>query len=160
MIEELREKYGKKIKDLETKAAKAMDKVEVQKSQASSAKLATAVQVGSSILGALFGRKSGMSAATSLMRGSSVTGVSRAMKESRDAEMAEQEVERLKAEMGEIEKQIADETQKIRDQYDPTTMALETTKLTPVKKNILPAATGILWLPHERVGGKELRKAW
>lgn len=160
MIDELREKYGKKIKDLETKAAKAMDKVEVQKSQASSAKIATAVQVGQSILGALFGRKSGMTAATSLMRGSSVTSVSRAMKESRDAEMAEQDVERLKAEMGEIEKQIADETQKIRDQYDPTTMTLETTKLTPVKKNIQPTATGILWLPHERVGGKELRKAW
>lgn len=160
MIDELREKSGKKLKDLEMKAAKALEKVEVQKSQASSAKIATAVQIGSSILGALLGRKSGLGAASTLMRGSSVTSVSRAMKESQDAEHAEQEVERVKADMAEIEKQIADETQKIRDQYDPTTLALETTKLTPVKKNIQPTATGILWLPHERVGEKELRKAW
>lgn len=160
MIEELRDKYGKKVKDLEAKAAKAMDKLETQKAQASSAKLQTAISVGTSILGALFGRKSGISAATSVMRGSSVSGMSRAWKESREASAAEGELERVKAEMGEIETQIADETQKIRDQYDPTTMTLETVKLTPVKKNIQPAATGILWLPHERVGEKELRQAW
>lgn len=160
MIEELRDKYGKKVKDLEAKAAKAMDKLETQKAQASSAKLQTAISVGTSILGALFGRKSGISAATSVVRGSSVSGMSRAWKESREASAAEGELERVKAEMGEIETQIADETQKIRDQYDPTTMTLETVKLTPVKKNIQPAATGILWLPHERTGEKDLRQAW
>ncbi|MBX7210751.1 MAG: DUF87 domain-containing protein [Verrucomicrobiaceae bacterium] len=160
MLDELRAKYAKKQKDLEDKAAKALAKVEQQKAQATSAKIATAVQVGSSILGALLGRKSGLGAASTLMRGSSVTSVSRAMKESQDAATAEQDVERLKADMDAMEKEIADATQKIRDQYDPATMALETVKLTPVKKNIQPAATGILWLPHERVGGKELRKAW
>ena len=61
--------------------------------------------------------------------------------------------------MGDLEKQLADETQKIRDQYDPTTLVLETIKLSPVKKNIQVTATGILWQPHERVGGS-LKKAW
>lgn len=159
-IEELRTKFGSKLKALETKAAKSLDKLEVQKAQASSAKLQTAVSVGSSILGALFGRKGGLRAATSMMRGSSVSSMSRAWKESQEASAAEADVERAKTEMGEIEKQIADETQKIRDQYDPATMPLEAVKLTPVKKNIQPTATGILWLPHERVGEKELRQAW
>jgi hypothetical protein len=160
MIEALREKYGKKVKDLETKAAKAMDKLEVQKAQASSAKLQTAVSIGTSILGALFGRKSGIGAATSVVRGSSVSSVSRAWKESREAGAAEGDLERIKVEMGDVEKQVEDETQKIRDQYEPTTLVLETVKLTPVKKNIQPTATGILWLPHERVGEKEMRQAW
>jgi hypothetical protein len=160
MIETLREKYGKKIKDLETKAAKAMDKLETQKAQASSAKLQTAVSIGTSILGALFGRKSGIGAASSLVRSSSVSSVSRAWKESREAGAAEGDLERIKVEMGEIEKQVGDETQKIRDQYEPATLVLETVKLTPVKKNIQPTATGILWLPHERVGEKDLRQAW
>ena len=48
--------------------------------------------------------------------------------------------------MAELEKQIADETQKIRDQYDPATLAFETFKLSPMKKNIQVTATGILWL--------------
>ena len=48
--------------------------------------------------------------------------------------------------MAKLEKQLADESQKIRDQYDPATLTLESTKLTPVKKNIHVTATGILWL--------------
>ncbi len=156
MIEELRDKYGKKIGALETKAAKAMEKVDVQKAQASSAKLQTAVSIGSTILGALFGRKG----VGSMIKSSSVSSATRAWKEDREAAAAEGDVERAKVEMAEIERQITDETQKIRDQYEPSTMALETVKLTPVKKNIQPTATGILWLPHERVSEKELRAAW
>jgi hypothetical protein len=47
----------------------------------------------------------------------------------------------------EIEKQLADETQKVRDQYDPTALTLETVKLTPVKENIQVKHSGILWMP-------------
>jgi hypothetical protein len=52
----------------------------------------------------------------------------------------------VKADMAELESRLADETQKIRDQYDPAALTLETVKLTPVKKNIQVTATGILWL--------------
>jgi uncharacterized protein involved in exopolysaccharide biosynthesis len=68
------------------------------------------------------------------------------MKERREAAAAETELEALQADMAELEKQLADETQKIRDQYDPASLTLESTKLTPVKKNIQVTATGILWL--------------
>jgi hypothetical protein len=158
-IEDMRAKNAKVMKSLEEKAMKAMQKVEAQKAQASSAKLSTAVSIGTSLLGALFGRKNGIGAAASLIKGTTVTSASRAMKESQDVATAEAELDRFRLEMGELEKQLADETQKIRDQYDPTTLALETIKLSPVKKNIQVTATGILWQPHERVGG-DLRKAW
>ena len=113
---------------------------------ASSATMSTVVSVGSSILGALLGRKSGLGAAASLIKGSTVTSASRVMKERREAAAAETELEALQAEMAELEKQLADDTQKIRDQYDPASLTLETVKLTPVKKNIQVTATGILWL--------------
>jgi len=57
-IEELREKYEKKIKTLEDRIARAMDEVAEQQSQASSAKMDTAMRIGSSILGAVLGRRS------------------------------------------------------------------------------------------------------
>ena len=158
-VDDLRAKSAKEVKALEAKATKAMDKVESEKSQASSARMSTIVQIGSSLLGALLGRKSGVSAATSVIKGTSVSSVSRAWKESRDAASAEQELDRLKAEMGELEQKLGDETQRIRDQYDPATLVLETVKLTPTKKDIQPTATGILWLPHERVGD-DLNPAW
>ena len=68
------------------------------------------------------------------------------MRERQEAKAAEAELEAIHEEMAELEKQLADETQKIRDQYDPAALTLETFKLTPVKKNIQVTATGILWL--------------
>ncbi|MCF7786440.1 MAG: DUF87 domain-containing protein [Prosthecobacter sp.] len=139
-IEELRTKTAKTMKSLQEKAEKVASKIEVQQTQASSAKLSTAVQIGSSILGAIFGRK------TSLVKASTISSASRVWKEGQDVKAAERELESLKADMTELEKQIADDTQKIRDQYDPATLAFETFKLSPVKKNIQVTATGILWL--------------
>jgi hypothetical protein len=158
-IEELRAKAAKTLKSLDDKQAKAQLKVDTQKQQASSAKLSAAVSIGSSILGAFFGRKSKMGAVGSLMKGSTVTSASRVMREGQEAAAAEAELESLNQEEAELAKTLETEVQKLRDQYDPTTLVLETFKLTPVKTRIQPDAIGILWLPHERVGG-ELRKGW
>lgn len=140
-VEELREKTAKAVKALEAKATKASAKVETQKAQASSATLSTLVTIGGGILGAVFGRKSGITAASS-----TVTGATRVMKERREAAAAAGELESIQADIADLEQQLADDTQKIRDQYDPATLQTETVKLTPVKKNIQVTATGILWL--------------
>ncbi len=158
-IEELREKTTKTLKSIEDKAIKAQVKVDTQKAQANSAKLSAAVSIGTSILGAFLGRKSGLGAVGSLMKGSTVTSASRVMREGQEAAAAEAELVRFQQDMADLNKTLEDETQKIRDQFDPTTLALETFKLTPTKNKIQPDAIGILWLPHERVGG-ELKKAW
>jgi len=139
-IEDLRAKTAKSMKALEDKANKAAAKVDAQKAQSTSAKLSTAAQIGGSILGAIFGRK------TNLIKASTITSASRMWREGQDVKAAEGELDSLKAEMTALEQQIADETQKIRDQYDPATLTFETFKLTPVKKNIQVTATGILWL--------------
>ncbi|MDB6006453.1 MAG: uncharacterized protein JWR15_3440, partial [Prosthecobacter sp.] len=139
-VEELRTKTAKAMKSLQDKAEKAASKVDVQQAQSSGAKLSAAVQIGGSILGAIFGRK------TSLVKASTISSASRAWKEGADVKAAEHELDSLKADIAELEKQIADDTQKIRDQYDPATLTFEPFKLSPAKKNIQVTATGILWL--------------
>jgi len=139
-IEELRIKTGKAMKSLQDKADKAAGKVDVQQAQASSAKLSTAMQIGTSLLGMFMGRKG------SAVKASTITSASHAWKETQDVKAAQNELDSLKADIAELEKQIADDTQKIRDQYDPATLTFETFKLTPMKKNIQVTATGILWL--------------
>jgi hypothetical protein len=141
-IEELRTKTAKTMKSLQDKAEKAASKVDVQQAQSSGAKLSAAVEIGGSILGAIFGRK------TSLVKASTISSASRAWKEGADVKAAQNELESLKADIAELEKQIADDTQKIRDQYDPATLTFEPFKLSPLKKNIQVTATGILWLAN------------
>lgn len=155
-IEELRAKAAKSLKSLEDKVAKAQLKVETQQQQATSAKLSAVVSIGTSLLGAFLGRKSGLGG---LVKSSNITSASRVMREGQEAAAAAAELQSLHDDMAELNKALEDEVQKLRDQYDPTSLVLETFKLTPVKTRIQADAIGILWLPHERVGG-ELRKAW
>jgi hypothetical protein len=156
-VEALRAKAAKSLKSLEDKAVRAQAKVETQTAQANSAKMSTLFKVGSSILGALLGgRKSGLKSVAS---STTVSGVSRAWQQTKEVDAAEAELERIKGEMEDLEKQVEAEVQKVTDAYDPNLLVLEKVRLTPLKKNIQPVATGILWLPHEEVRG-ELRAAW
>jgi hypothetical protein len=158
-IDELRAKSAKTAKTLQEKITKIYDKMEAEKAQASSAKLKTVMAIGGSILGALFGRKSGVSAVGSLIKGTTVTAASQAWKEGKDVAATEADLDRLKLEYDQLNKELEDQVQKIRDQYDPSTLSVETQKVTPKKKDIQPTQVGILWLPHER-SGEKLRKAY
>jgi len=156
-VDELRAKAAKTLKTMQDKAVKALAKVDAQKSRANSAKMATMMKVGSSLLGALLGgRKSGLSTMAS---STTVTGVQRAWQQSKQADAAEQELENIKLEMAQFEKNTDEEISRLQEQYDPSRLVLETVKLTPLKKNIRPVATGILWLPYEEVRGS-LRVGW
>lgn len=156
-VDEIKAKAAKSQKSMQDKAMKALAKVDAQKAQANSAKFATMMKVGSSLLGALLGgRKSGLASVTSA---TTVSGVSRAWQQSKEADMAEQEFEAIKLELAEFEQQTEEQIARVRDQYDPNFLVLEKVKLTPLKKNIRPVATGILWLPYEEVRGS-LRTSW
>lgn len=156
-VDELRAKSARALKTLDDRETRAEEKVDREKAQANSAKLSTVIRVGSSLLGALLGgRKSGI---RSVASSTTVTGVSRAWEQSRQAQSAEKELERVREERAALEKQLEDEARRVQEQYEPDRLALEKAVFKPLKKNIRPLATGILWLPHEEVRG-ELRPAW
>ncbi len=156
-VEALRAKSARTLKSLQEKQEKAADKVETEKGQASSAKLSTLVRIGSSLLGAfLGGRKSGL---RSVAGSTTVTGVSRAWEQSRQVDVAERDLERVRQELKEVENRLEEEISQLRDRYEIDLLPLEKVRLTPLKKNIKAIATGILWLPHEEVRG-QLRSSW
>ncbi len=153
-------KYAKKVKALEDSITKALAKVDAQKAQASSAKLSTAIQIGSTILGALLGRKTGgILGAATLVKGSTVSSASRAWKEGQDVDAAAAEVAKLKLDYEELGRQIEAEVKTIQESYEPNLIKLELSRITPLKKNITLPRAGILWMPYERAGGS-LRPAW
>ena len=159
-IEDLKQKTAKQTKSMEDELAKAINKVDAEKAQATSATLGAVAQVGMSLLGALLGNKGGvLGAAKSLGRVTTVNSATRAWKQSQDVSAAQSEVERLKASYDALNKDIEDQVAKITAQYDTASLTLETQKLSPLKKNIQPTATGIIWMPYERVGAS-LRQAW
>ena len=146
-VDELREKTAKSVRTLQDRAARASTKVDTQKSQAHTATITSALNIGTSLLGAVLGRKKGLA---SVFKSTNVHSAGRVQRESREAAAAQAELQRIQQDLKDLEQQASDETQRLRDQYDPTSLVLETVSLSPQKKNIQVIATGILWLAAER----------
>lgn len=158
-VDALRDKYAKKVDSLEKKVEKAMIKVEKEEAQAKSAKLDTAMSIGSAIFGALLGRKK-MSVGT-LSRGrTAARGASRAWKEARDIDYAKEAVEELEEDLRELEEECREAVEELKESLDPGSEDLETVTVTPYKKDISVKALGLVWLPFRKVGEGELERAF
>ncbi|MAS96329.1 MAG: ATP-binding protein [Verrucomicrobiales bacterium] len=153
-VEELREKYEKKIETIEDRIARAMDVVEEQKAQASSAKMDTAIRIGGTILSAVLGRS-----ITTKSR-SAMSGASKAWKESRDVARAQDKVEDYQEDLDELERECAEEIEKLKEEMDPMNEKLETISLTPLKKNCSAKAVGVVWMPYRVNPQPTLGAAW
>ncbi len=88
----LRRKYAPKLAALQARRTRADAAVQRQKDQASHARMQTIISVGSTVLGALFGRKA-VSSATLNKAAAAARGVGRSMKEGSDVGIAEEGVE-------------------------------------------------------------------
>jgi hypothetical protein len=114
-----------------------------QKSQARSAQVQTAISVGTSVLGALFGKKaSGLGHIT--RAGTAARGATRAMKESADVGTAEEKLAAAEAAAAELEAEV--ET-KIAELPSPAAVvsAPETLRLKLLPATLRVESAGILW---------------
>ncbi len=153
-VEELAEKYEKKIKTIEDRIGRALDTVAEQKAQANSAKLDTAMRIGGTILGAVLGRRIGSRSR------SAMSGASRAWKESRDVSRAEDKVEDLQEELEELEQECKEEVAELRASLDPANEQLDTILLNPLKKNCSAKLVGVVWMPYRLNPQPQLGAAW
>ncbi len=154
LVDSLREKYAKQIGKLEDDRKSAARTLEREKAEASSAKVDTAMTIGKTLLGALFGRKTSRSAS------SSATRAGNAWTQSRQAQVAEDRVEDLDKQLARLDAELREEIDHARNALDPMTEVLETVKVTPLKKNITVNAVGLAWLPYYRVSEFELAAGW
>lgn len=153
-VEELRKAYEKKYDTIENRIASAMDHLEEQKAQANSAKMDTAVKIGSTILGAVLGKRVSTRSRTAF------SGASKAWKESRDVSRAEDKVEDLQKDLEEMERECEEEIAKLREAMDPMNERLEEIHITPLKKNCSADSVGIVWMPYRVNPQPQLGAAW
>ena len=154
-VEDLRATYEKKIKTVEDRLAKAMDTVAEQKAQANTAKMDTAMRIGSTILGAILGKRISSTSGRGAM-----SGASRSWKESRDVARSEEKVDDYQTELDAIEEDCEKEIEKLKAAMDPMSEKLETISLTPLKKNCTAKAVGIVWMPYRVNPQPQLGAAW
>ncbi len=145
-IEKLRSKYSSKADRLQERLRKAEQRVEIEKEQAKAAQMSAAVSWGSSILGALFGRK--LVSGTNVRRaGTALRSTSRASRQARDIDRAEENVEKLLQDLDELQRELEEKVDEINDELSVESLELEPYEIKPRKSDINIDTCGLLWLP-------------
>lgn len=151
-VQKLREKYASKATTLQDKFKKAQLKVQAQQAQAQQAQLQTAMNVGASVLGALFGggRKN-----TAIKSAS--TGIGRSLREGGDVQAAQAELETVAAQLQALESQVQAEV-------DALTLsasgALEQLDIKAKSTDVSVPLIALAWLPFTKDTGGNLKPAW
>jgi hypothetical protein len=132
---------------LDNRRAAAHGQLARQKAESGSATLQAGVSVLGGILGAVFGRKSGLG---SLSRGAASLGpASGAYKQHQDVAIADAKVAAVLAEIETAKAGLEAAVQQLTDSYDPASLKLEAETLKPTRTNIEVRKVALLWIPEE-----------
>jgi hypothetical protein len=145
-IEKLRKRYAPKLARLQDQIATAEDRLAREEEQYDSRKMETAISIGTTVLGALFGRKV-RSVGTVSRAGTAARGISRAARERGDVKRAEAKILQLHEKLADLSTAFEQEIEKRRDTLDPELMAIDTVTLAPRKSDITVEPVSLAWMP-------------
>lgn len=144
-VEKLRKKYGTKLDTLNERLRKAQQAVEREQAQSSGAMMTAAVQLGTSVLGALFGRK--LATSTNVGRAAStVRSAGRAAEQKGDVTRAKETVEAIQADIEALETELQREIDAITEQLDEKGVKVTEYQVKPRKSDTTIDAVSLLWL--------------
>jgi hypothetical protein len=144
--EKLRLKYRPKVLAAEAKVVRAQERVAREASQASAQTVDTAVSVGTSILGAIFGRRTTISGNVGRAR-TAARSATRTAKERADVERAEDELRRTREAFDALEHEVTAQVRALDATFDPAALVLEATSVKPKKADIAVGTVALLWRP-------------
>jgi len=146
-VDALRQKYAPRLTALQERLRKAQQAVEREQSQARQAGLQTAVNVGSTLLGALMGRKA-VSASTVGKAATTAKSVGRASQQREDVARAEETVEVLQKQLADLQAEFDAETARLTASIDPLTEELTPVIVKPKKTDITVPLVSLVWMPY------------
>lgn len=142
-IENLKQKFEKENSLLEQKISKLFDKLEKEEQDAISATTNSIISIGTSILGAFFG-KSSKTAIISKVATSS-RGVNRALKERGDMKSVEGEINALQSLQNGLEDKLKIEIEKINDEFNISKYTIDEFFIKPKRTDIYDIKIELLW---------------
>jgi hypothetical protein len=145
-VEKLREKYAKRLGSLEDKIRRARHRLEREQAQANQSTFQVAVSVGSSILGALVGRKK-LSRTNVGRATTSARAAGRAMQQRGDVALASEDLAKYQQEYSDLEGKLQSEIEEMQLATAPDGLAIERVELRPKKSEISVERVALVWTP-------------
>ena len=144
-VDALRKKFAGRLSALEDRRRRAEQKLAREKDQASSETMSSALSVGGSLLGALFGggrRASALGKAATAARS-----MGRVGKERTDVTHAEADIAALREQYATLEAQLEAEVAGLESTFDPASIQVETVAVKPRKSDIEVTDLALVWRP-------------
>ena len=139
--DELRAKYQTRIERLQGRIERAELALAREKEQAASSKLDTAVSIGETLISFFGGR------ATTSRAGRAARGFSRAAREARDVDRAEESLEALQDDLDELNSELEAALEELEVTIDPATEELEVVSLRPRRTDVRVQEVALAWIP-------------
>lgn len=145
-VEKLKKTYEPKLATLADQKRRAEERVSREKSQYRQQQLKTAVSFGTSLLGALFGRK--LASSTNVTRAATaMRGVGKTAEERADIGRAEDSVEQVAEKIAKLEAEFQEEIGRIEQQVSVDHLALDEVLVPPRKTDLAVGTVALLWTP-------------
>ncbi len=144
--EKLRQKYAPRLAALQERRRRAGQTVAREKQETTQAGLQTAISVGATVLGALFGRKA--ISTTTLGRATTAARTAgRTMKQAGDVGRAKETVGAVEQQIQDLDAELQAELAASAAASDPATEKLERVSLRPKKTDITVRRVALVWVP-------------
>jgi len=158
-IETLRGKYATKLSALQERIRRAAQAVSREESQASQAKMDTAISLGGALLGAVFGRgKIGVGTIGKV--GTAARGMGRAAQQRGDVTRATESVAALQAQYGELESKLQGEIEALGASYDAQREELERIAIKSKSGDVHVQLVALAWVPYVTDASGMTAAAW
>jgi hypothetical protein len=153
-VEAVRERFAKRLAACGDALRRAEGRLARESQEVDAARLDTAVSIGATLIGALFGRKL-TGHRTVSGAGAAVRRVQRVEKEKGDVERARAEVAARQEELLRLEAACRDEVAAVETEWGPGLVEVEKTLLPPRKTDIHVSRFGLAWVPWAVSPGKD-----
>jgi len=159
MLDRISRKYIAKIAALEERIRRAEQAVDREKQQAQQQKLQTALSLGATIFDAMLSRKKG--SRSTICRASTTAGrAGRILKETKDVERAEENVDELRKQLAELHALVAEESAEAKKSVNPLEEPLAKVAMKPKKKDIAVVLTALVWAPYRQTDAGGILPVW
>ncbi len=143
-VEKLQEKFEKNEKSLEKKLESLYDKLEKEEAQASSTTTDTIISIGTSIIGAFFG-KSLVSKTNIGKVATSARKAGKIMKERNDVKYVKEDIQVMQDEIVGLQKELETSIEEINEEYKISNYEIEEIFIKPRRKDIFDLEIELLW---------------
>ncbi|MCG6158442.1 ATP-binding protein [Rubinisphaera margarita] len=145
-VEKLKAKYKSKFETARDRVLRAEERVKREEAQFKEQSYSSFISIGSSILGALMGRK--VLSKTNVSKGATaMRSAGRAAREKGDIAVAQEKLKVEQEKLHSLEKEFDKEVETLEQRVDPAQLPVERYPVRPRKSDINVADVALLWMP-------------